>query len=111
MRHYAFTHSPLKLKCSDLLVLLGSPSVASTVLPWSSLAGVHDAHSIYRWQESYKEMDHKTALSDYYTYLSCDLLLMPSGVDTHTHTPTFTDKTISKNQACAGLRPAHAWFK
>ena len=54
---------------------------------------------------------HKTALSGYYTCLSCDLLLMPSGADTHTHTPSFTDETISRNQARAGLQPTHTWFK
>ena len=48
---------------------------------------------------------HKTALSGYYTCLSRDLLLMPSGADTHTHTPTFTDETILRNLACAGLQP------
>ena len=42
----------------------------------------------------------KTALSGYYTCFSRDLLLMPSGADTHTHkhTPTFADETISQNQ-------------
>ena len=42
---------------------------------------------------------HKTALSSYYACLSRDLLLMASGADTHTHTPTFADETISRNQA------------
>ena len=37
--------------------------------------------------KSYKETEgHKTALSGYYTCLLRDLLLMPSGVDTHTYT-------------------------
>ena len=53
----------------------------------------------------------KTALSGYYACLSCDLLLMASGADTHTLTPTFVDETISRNQACAGHRPVRAWFK
>ena len=47
----------------------------------------------------------KTPLSGYYACLSRDLLLMALGADTHTHTPMFTDKTISKNQAHAG-KPA-----
>ena len=33
-----------------------------------------------------KWRDHKTALSGYYACLSRDLLLMASGVDTHTYT-------------------------
>ena len=36
------------------------------------------------------------------------------GRHTHTHKHTHTDVrtgTISRNQARAGLRPAHAWFK
>ena len=32
-----------------------------------------------------KRRGHKTALSGYYVCLSCDLLLMASGVGTHTH--------------------------
>ena len=43
---------------------------------------------------------------------------MASGADTHTHTHTHTNthtdvrtKVISRNQARAGHRPAHAWFK
>ena len=45
-----------------------------------------------------KQRGCKTALSGYYACLSRDLLLMPSGADTHTHTPTFVDETISRNQ-------------
>ena len=45
-----------------------------------------------------KRSGRKTALSGYYTCLSHDLLLMASGVDTHTHTPTFVEETISRNQ-------------
>ena len=41
----------------------------------------------------------KTALSSYYAWFSRDLLVMSSGVDTHTHTPTFADEMISRNQA------------
>ena len=54
-----------------------------------------------------KQRCHKTSLSGYYTYFSYDLLLMPSGVDTHTHTQTFVDKTISH------VRPSatRTWFK
>ena len=33
-----------------------------------------------------KQRGHKTALSSYYACLSRDLLLIPSGVDTHTYT-------------------------
>ena len=54
-----------------------------------------------------KQRGRKTALSGYYTCLSCDLLLMASGADTHTHTPTFADKMISRNQVCG----RSAWFK
>ena len=57
----------------------------------------------------------KTALSGYYTCLSHDLLLMASGVDTHTYTPIFADETISRNQVHVGCRcahrPARTWFK
>ena len=52
----------------------------------------------------------KTALSGYCAYLSCDLLLMPLGADTHTHTQTFTHKMILRNQASTNLQPAHTWF-
>ena len=44
MCRYAFAHSPLSLKRSDMLALPGSPSVASTVL-LLSLAGVYDMQS------------------------------------------------------------------
>ena len=49
----------------------------------------------------------KTALSSYYACVSRDLLLVPSGVDTHatqtydTNIPTFADETISRNWALA----------
>ena len=46
-----------------------------------------------------KRKDRKTALYGYYACLSRDLLLMPLGADTHTHTPTFVDEMISRNQA------------
>ena len=39
---------------------------------------------------------------------------MALGADTHTNTHTHTDyphKINLRNQVCAGLRPAHAWFK
>ena len=49
-----------------------------------------------------KRRGRKTALSGYYTCISLDWLLMPSGADAHTHThiPTFVDETISRNQVC-----------
>ena len=54
-----------------------------------------------------KQRSRKTALSNYYACLSCDLLLMASRADTHkhthTHTPTFMDETISRNQACVAF--------
>ena len=53
----------------------------------------------------------KTALFNYYTWLSHNLLLMLSGAGTHTHTPTFADEMISRNQAHAGRRPVRVWFK
>ena len=53
---------------------------------------------------------YKTALSGYYAFLSCDLLLMPLGAGTHTHMPTFVDKMISRNQAHVGLWSTRAWF-
>ena len=58
---------------------------------------------------------HKTAFFGYYACLLCDLLLMPSEAGTHTHTrthtPTFVDKIISRNQVHTGLWLVHAWFK
>ena len=54
---------------------------------------------------------HKTALSGYYSCLSHDLLLIPSRVGTHTHTLTFVDEMISKNQACASRKPARLTYK
>ena len=39
------------------------------------------------------------ALSGYYACISRELLLMPLGMYTHTHTPMFVDETISRNQA------------
>ena len=39
MRRYAFAYPPLQLKCSDLLVLPGSPTVASTALPEAFTTG------------------------------------------------------------------------
>ena len=52
----------------------------------------------------------KTALSSYYACISRDLLLMPSGSDTHIYTTMFTDETISRNQVRMGLWSMHAWF-
>ena len=57
-----------------------------------------------------KQRSRKTTLSGYYSCLSRDLLLMPLGVDTHKHTPTFTDETISINQAHNGMPPTQLWF-
>ena len=45
----------------------------------------------------------KTTISGYYECLSRDLSLMATGADTHTHTPTFMDEMISRNQAKPGL--------
>ena len=52
-----------------------------------------------------KQKSSKTALTGYYAYVSRDLLLMPSGADTHTHANklTFTEETISRNQVHVGL--------
>ena len=63
-----------------------------------------------------KQRGRKTALSSYYACISRNLLLMSSGVDTHTHTPTFVDEMISRNQVHAGCRHVRAtgpctWFK
>ena len=44
-----------------------------------------------------KQKGHKTALSGYYVCRSRDLLLMPSGADTHTYTPMFVDKNDFRN--------------
>ena len=112
MHCYVFTHSPLSLKCSDMLALPGSPSVASTSLLWQALTmrsvtkatpvQLIDARSHMK-----KQRCRKTALSGYYACFSRDLLLMPSGADTHTHThtPTFMDETISRNQTCVAEGP------
>ena len=40
-----------------------------------------------------KQESHKTALSDYYACVSRDLLLIPSGADTHTRTHTNVQTT------------------
>ena len=55
-----------------------------------------------------KQKSCKTALSGYYTCVSRNLLLMPSGTDrqTDTHIDAQT-KLISRNQACT----AKGWFK
>ena len=94
MCRYAFAHSPLSLKRSDVLALPGSPSVASTVLLlWQAftMRTVTKATPI-QFIDSRSHMKKqrccKTALSGYYTCFSCDLLLIPSGVDTHIHTYT-----------------------
>ena len=47
-----------------------------------------------------KQKRRKTALSGYYACVSCDLLLMLSGADTHTRTHSNVQtKTILRNQA------------
>ena len=64
-------------------------------------------------------VDRFSSGTGYYTCLSCDLLLMPLGVDTNTqtqahtdtHTPMLGDKTISRSQVHAGCMPMHVWFK
>ena len=60
-----------------------------------------------------KQKSCKTALSDYYASVSCDLLLLiPSGwTHTHANILTFADEMISRNQACTGLGPVHTCFK
>ena len=47
----------------------------------------------------------------YYACLSHNLFLIPLEADTHRHTPTFADETISRNQAHVDCRPMWAWFK
>ena len=59
-----------------------------------------------------KQKSRKTALSDYYTCVSCDLLLMPLGTDrqtdthmhTHTHTYRHANKNDFKKPGTRGLR-------
>ena len=94
MCRYAFAHSPLYLKCSDLLVLHVSPSVDSTALLsllWQvfttcsvtkamPIQFINGRSHIKKWR------GHKTTLSGYYACLSRDLLLMALGADTHTYT-------------------------
>ena len=62
-----------------------------------------------------KQKSRKTALSGYYACVSHDLLLVPSGADTNTHTHanilTFAAEMISRNQVRTGLRPTRVWFK
>ena len=44
--------------------------------------------------------------------ISCHIMPLASETDTQTHTHTdFCTETILRNQACAGHRPAGAWFK
>ena len=77
------------------LVFFGRCSQHAVLLRPRQLNSLMASFIIIRQQKS-----RKTALSGYVCLLH-DLLLMPSGVDTctHTHTPTFTDETISRNQA------------
>ena len=67
-----------------------------------------------------KQRGRKTALFGYYVCLSHDLLLMALKPDTHTYTHTYTNVHGQNDfkkpgmcglQACAGCRPARAWFK
>ena len=83
----------------DLLVPPGSPSVASQALMTGSVTKATPIQFTDSKIGTKKQRGRKTALPCYYACLSCDLLLMASGADTHTYTPTFVDETISRNQA------------
>ena len=102
MCRYAFTHSPLSLK-RFVLALPGSPSVADIVLLLWQAFTTHSVTKVTPIQfidgrsHVNKRRCRKTALSGYYACFSRDLLLIPRGW-THTHTPTFVDETISRNQ-------------
>ena len=45
----------------------------------------------------------RTGLMVYYRYISCKLLLLPSGLGMHTRSPTFWTKAILRNQAITGM--------
>ena len=92
----------------------GSPTVASTrllrqafttgsVTKATPIQFIDSKSGIKKWR------GRKTALSGYYSCFSRDLLLMASGVDSHTHshthTPMFVDETIQET------RRVRAWFK
>ena len=57
-----------------------------------------------------KRRRRKTTLSSYYTCFSHDLLLMPSGADTHTYTNVRGLNTFKKPGAC-GQRPSAPGLK
>ena len=117
MCHYAFAHSPLSLKHSDVLELPGSPSVANTVLLiWQAFMtrSVTKATPIqFIDGRSYmkKRRCHKTALSGYYACFSRDLLIIPSGTGTHTH--IHQRSRTKRFQETRRVRPSatHTWFK
>ena len=96
MYRYAFAHSPLSLKRSDVSALSGSPSVACTVLIlWQAFTKrIVTKATPFQFIDGRSHMKkrrcRKTALSGYYACFSRDLLIMPSGADTHTHTHTRT---------------------
>ena len=112
---YAFTHSPLSLKRSDMLALPGSPSAASTVLLlWQafttcSVTKATPIQFIDGRSHMKKWRCHKTALSGCYTCFSRDLLLMPSGADTHIHQRSWTKRF--QETRCAWPLAARPWFK
>ena len=60
-----------------------------------------------------KQKSHKIVLSGYYTCVSCDLLLMASGADTHTHTHTYqrTNKNDFKKPGMRSHRPREPGLK
>ena len=59
---------------------------------------IRHAYSVYQWQVLYKEME--SALSSYYAYVSCNLLLMALEVDTHTYINICRQNDFKKPSAC-----------
>ena len=108
MCHYTFAHSPLSLKRSNMLalplvLLLPVLHLLWQVFTTRSVTKAMPIQLIDGRSHMKKWRCCKTALSGYYAYFSCDVLLIPLGADTHTNTPTFADETISRNQARAAF--------
>ena len=58
-----------------------------------------------------KQKSCKTVLFGYYACVSCDLLLMALGMDTHTHTYRWREQKQFQETRHARPSAARAWFK